>query len=729
MRVGAYAQMARRSLAGDEADALGPARLAAAGDARGRARPRAWTRHRLARGGQGGGPHRGRPGVRRRRCRASTDDRPGRPHEPAHLPGAPGHGPRRVGPRAPARRTGSPRMTEHASTCSSPAGPSSTARARRAGPGRSPSSTAGSGSWRPTDAAPAHVGRTIDATGKVVAPGFIDLHSHGGLVILADGRHEPKVRQGVTTELVGVDGNGFAPFTSRAEPRGVRRARRGARRPARPRLRLDDGRQLPRRATTARSASTSRPSSATRSSGSPPSAGTTSRRMPPPWTGCAACCATRWPRARSACQLGPRLPARRLRHDRGAGGADRRGRPPRRLLPHPRPLPARRPLPRPVPRGDRDRPAGRARPPTSPTSTTARRTPAARSRCSRWSTTRAPKGSTSRSTRTRPSGRRPGCSSSCRSGSRPADPGPLKERLADRAARDRVRAEFTARGASYASAAGWADVRLGAFRRPENLRWESRTVADVMTETGHDALDVICDLLLAEDLGISQVTSGPSAATPAAVRGPPDRDGRHGQHVLRRQARPADVRQLPADPRPVRPRRGAPEPRGGDPQDDLRAGRAARAARPRGHPRRRRRGPRGVRSGDRPLDRDVRRAAHLPDRHRARHRGRHARSSRTASTPARLPGRGLRHGTATDRGQAGEGEPSKSWPGVGTSHGEVGRAPFVRGAARRTSGPGPARRRRPGCRRAGAPPSRWPGAWRSRPTRATARRPTRTRST
>ena len=92
-------------------------------------------------------------------------------------------------------------------------------------------------------------------------------------------------------------------------------------------------------------------------------------------------------------------------------------------------------------------------------------------------------------------------------------PGPLKARLADRAARDRVRAEFTARGASYASAAGWADVRLGAFRRPENLRWESRSVADVMTETGHDALDVICDLLLAEDLGLSQVTSGPSAAT------------------------------------------------------------------------------------------------------------------------------------------------------------------------------------------------------------------------
>ncbi|HKF85740.1 MAG TPA: N-acyl-D-glutamate deacylase, partial [Candidatus Limnocylindrales bacterium] len=53
--------------------------------------------------------------------------------------------------------------------------------------------------------------RVVDVTGHVVAPGFIDLHSHGGLVILAEPRHEPKVRQGVTTELVGVDGNGYAP--------------------------------------------------------------------------------------------------------------------------------------------------------------------------------------------------------------------------------------------------------------------------------------------------------------------------------------------------------------------------------------------------------------------------------------------------------------------------------------------------------------------------------------
>ena len=56
--------------------------------------------------------------------------------------------------------------------------------------------------------------RLIHARGKVVAPGFIDLHSHSGLMILADPRHEPKVRQGVTTEVIGVDGLSYAPMSS-----------------------------------------------------------------------------------------------------------------------------------------------------------------------------------------------------------------------------------------------------------------------------------------------------------------------------------------------------------------------------------------------------------------------------------------------------------------------------------------------------------------------------------
>ena len=54
--------------------------------------------------------------------------------------------------------------------------------------------------------------QTIDASGKVVSPGFIDVHAHSGLVILSEPEHMPKVHQGVTTELIGIDGNSYAPF-------------------------------------------------------------------------------------------------------------------------------------------------------------------------------------------------------------------------------------------------------------------------------------------------------------------------------------------------------------------------------------------------------------------------------------------------------------------------------------------------------------------------------------
>jgi N-acyl-D-aspartate/D-glutamate deacylase len=45
--------------------------------------------------------------------------------------------------------------------------------------------------------------RTIDAGGKVVAPGFIDPHSHSDFTLLTDGNAESKIRQGVTTEVIG----------------------------------------------------------------------------------------------------------------------------------------------------------------------------------------------------------------------------------------------------------------------------------------------------------------------------------------------------------------------------------------------------------------------------------------------------------------------------------------------------------------------------------------------
>ena len=52
--------------------------------------------------------------------------------------------------------------------------------------------------------------RTIDAKGLVVAPGFIDIHSHSDDLLLEDGHAQSKIRQGVTTEVLG-EGNSAGP--------------------------------------------------------------------------------------------------------------------------------------------------------------------------------------------------------------------------------------------------------------------------------------------------------------------------------------------------------------------------------------------------------------------------------------------------------------------------------------------------------------------------------------
>ncbi len=44
----------------------------------------------------------------------------------------------------------------------------------------------------------AQAARVIDARGLTVAPGFIDLHTHSDMPLLADGDAQSKVRQGVT---------------------------------------------------------------------------------------------------------------------------------------------------------------------------------------------------------------------------------------------------------------------------------------------------------------------------------------------------------------------------------------------------------------------------------------------------------------------------------------------------------------------------------------------------
>jgi N-acyl-D-amino-acid deacylase len=72
--------------------------------------------------------------------------------------------------------------------------------------------------------------RVIDATGLVVAPGFIDLHSHSDFTLLVDGNAQSKIRQGVTTEILGesdsagpVLGPAADEFDKNLKPTGIRR--------------------------------------------------------------------------------------------------------------------------------------------------------------------------------------------------------------------------------------------------------------------------------------------------------------------------------------------------------------------------------------------------------------------------------------------------------------------------------------------------------------------------
>ncbi len=52
----------------------------------------------------------------------------------------------------------------------------------------------------------------IDARGLAVAPGFIDIHSHSDLELLVEPRAHSKIRQGVTTEIIGQDGGSLGPW-------------------------------------------------------------------------------------------------------------------------------------------------------------------------------------------------------------------------------------------------------------------------------------------------------------------------------------------------------------------------------------------------------------------------------------------------------------------------------------------------------------------------------------
>jgi dihydroorotase/N-acyl-D-amino-acid deacylase len=72
--------------------------------------------------------------------------------------------------------------------------------------------------------------KVIDVHGQVIAPGFIDLHSHSDFALLVDGKAESKIRQGVTTEILGesssagpVEGAGITELEAQLAPAGLHR--------------------------------------------------------------------------------------------------------------------------------------------------------------------------------------------------------------------------------------------------------------------------------------------------------------------------------------------------------------------------------------------------------------------------------------------------------------------------------------------------------------------------
>jgi N-acyl-D-amino-acid deacylase len=346
----------------------------------------------------------------------------------------------------------------------------------------------------------------IDASGKIVAPGFVDLHSHSGLMILAEPRHEPKVRQGVTTEVVGVDGLSYAPISAdhlaelvemnagldgrpeielgwEAVPEYLDRFDRGMG----VNVAFLVGNSALRLGTTGwDEAEASRADQASmaamlREAMQDGAYGLSSGLDYPP--GSYATTEELANLASEAAKLGGfyhthvryTLGDRFLDPFREAIDIGRRGSAPAHITHF----------------------YHRATFPGSPEEML-RLVDDARAEGLdvtfdaypyEWASTRL--------LITVPPWVQAG------------GPGPTKERLADPAVRARIRDELEARGVLYAGAGGIADIRLGYFARPEHLRFEGRTLGDVGRELGGELVDVLCDLLLAEGLRLNQVTPGP----------------------------------------------------------------------------------------------------------------------------------------------------------------------------------------------------------------------------
>lgn len=70
--------------------------------------------------------------------------------------------------------------------------------------------------------------KVIDAQGKIVTPGFIDIHCHSDAIVFQPGKNPKRLQQGFTTEVVGNCGISCAPITPEFKVAGPRTARRSS---------------------------------------------------------------------------------------------------------------------------------------------------------------------------------------------------------------------------------------------------------------------------------------------------------------------------------------------------------------------------------------------------------------------------------------------------------------------------------------------------------------------
>jgi N-acyl-D-amino-acid deacylase len=76
------------------------------------------------------------------------------------------------------------------------------------------------------DLADAQASVTVRADGRMLAPGFVDMHSHSDRTLVINPRAEAAVRQGVTLEVIGNCGMSVAPLTEAMLPDESRAWRR-----------------------------------------------------------------------------------------------------------------------------------------------------------------------------------------------------------------------------------------------------------------------------------------------------------------------------------------------------------------------------------------------------------------------------------------------------------------------------------------------------------------------